>query len=602
MKLRYIIGSFLSAILFAGCADESSHMNTYGNLSEDETFVVIPADGGDAVVKLNADADWKFDDIFSVEVTIDGVKKKLYYPLPVKLNKEKTEGELSWLSVDKLAGSAGETTLTFHADAVSGGRETDLRLSVGSKKQFIKVRQGSLEASDATVAEVLAGVPGKSYRVTGIVTGWYGNYEQYGNFYITDATGTILVYGAADKDGKLKNYPLKSWGIDLGDEVTVEGGTTVYKEVMQFADVTILNVKKSLVSLSENELTIPKEGGEFSVKAAFKGNGVNLSIPAEVQSWLRMTSSKFVAGVKSIYDPSPADTTIFTFYANPNVADSREAQIEFSSSNSESSSSVKFTVKQDGISNPPTGTGTKEDPYNVTAAIDYVKTLGADVVSPIDVYVKGKISSIKYTYSAQFGTATYNISADGKEDNVFTVYGSYFFDNKPWEEGQTQIQVGDDVVVCGKAIYYKGTTPEFSNKKNWLVSLNGKTSEGGSAAGTVDNPFTPEQAIAYIDGGGKDAVYVKGIVSELYKGGFDPAYGNGSFWISSDGKKAGDYLKDFEAYQVNYLGGRKWTEADPQIKVGDVVVIYGPLTKYNDTRETKGKGAAYVYSLNGKTE
>ena len=602
MKLRYIIGSFLSAILFAGCADESSHMNTYGNLSEDETFVVIPADGGDAVVKLNADADWKFDDIFSVEVTIDGVKKKLYYPLPVKLNKEKTEGELSWLSVDKLAGSAGETTLTFHADAVSGGRETDLRLSVGSKKQFIKVRQGSLEASDATVAEVLAGVPGKSYRVTGIVSGWYGNYEQYGNFYITDATGTILVYGAADKDGKLKNYPLKSWGIDLGDEVTVEGGTTVYKEVMQFADVTILNVKKSLVSLLENELTIPKEGGEFSVKAAFKGNGVNLSIPAEVQSWLRMTSSKFVAGVKSIYDPSPADTTIFTFYANPNVADSREAQIEFSSSNSESSSSVKFTVKQDGISNPPTGTGTKEDPYNVTAAIDYVKTLGADVVSPIDVYVKGKISSIKYTYSAQFGTATYNISADGKEDNVFTVYGSYFFDNKPWEEGQTQIQVGDEVVVCGKAIYYKGTTPEFSNKKNWLVSLNGKTSEGGSAAGTVDNPFTPEQAIAYIDGGGKDAVYVKGIVSELYKGGFDPAYGNGSFWISSDGKKAGDYLKDFEAYQVNYLGGRKWTEADPQIKVGDVVVIYGPLTKYNDTRETKGKGAAYIFSLNGKTE
>ena len=602
MKLRYIIGSFLSAILFAGCADESSHMNTYGNLSEDETFVVIPADGGDAVVKLNADADWKFDDIFSVEVTIDGVKKKLYYPLPVKLNKEKTEGELSWLSVDKLAGSAGETTLTFHADAVSGGRETDLRLSVGSKKQFIKVRQGSLEASDATVAEVLAGVPGKSYRVTGIVTGWYGNYEQYGNFYITDATGTILVYGAADKDGKLKNYPLKSWGIDLGDEVTVEGGTTVYKEVMQFADVTILNVKKSLVSLSENELTIPKEGGEFSVKAAFKGNGVNLSIPAEVQSWLRMTSSKFVAGVKSIYDPSPADTTIFTFYANPNVADSREAQIEFSSSNSESSSSVKFTVKQEGISNPPTGTGTKEDPYNVTAAVDYVKTLGADVVSPIDVYVKGKISSIKYTYSAQFGTATYNISADGKEDNVFTVYGSYFFDNKPWEEGQTQIQVGDEVVVCGKAIYYKGTTPEFSNKKNWLVSLNGKTSEGGSAAGTVDNPFTPEEAIAYIDGGGKDAVYVKGIVSELVKTGFDPAYGNGSFWISSDGTKAGDYLKDFEAYQVNYLGGRKWTEADPQIKVGDVVVIYGPLTKYKDTRETQGKGAAYIYSLNGKTE
>lgn len=491
MKLRYIIGSFLSAILFAGCADESSHMNSYGNLSEDETFVLIPADGGDVVVKLNADADWKFDDIFSVDVTIDGEKKKLYYPLPVKLNKEKTEGELSWLSVDKLAGPAGETTLTFHADAVSGGRETDLRLSVGSKKQFIKVRQGSLEASDATVAEVLAGVPGKSYRVTGVVTGWYGNYEQYGNFYITDATGTILVYGAADKDGKLKNYPIKSWGIELGDEVTVEGGTTLYHEVMQFADVTILNVKKSLVSLSENELTIAKEGGEFSVKAAFKGNGVNLSIPAEAQSWLRMTSSKFVAGVKTIYDPSPADTTIFTFYANPNEAESREAQIDFSSSNSESSSSVKFTVKQEGIPNPPTGDGTKEDPYNVTAVLQYVKTLGNNVESDKDIYVKGKISSIKYTYSAQFGTATYNISADGKENDVFTVYGSYFFDNKPWEEGQTQIALGDDVIVSGKVINFEKdgkVTPEFSNKKNWLVSLNGKTSEG--AATSIETDFT----------------------------------------------------------------------------------------------------------------
>ena len=53
MKLRYILGSFLSAILFVGCADESSHMGTYGYQLEDETFVVIPADGGDAVVKLN---------------------------------------------------------------------------------------------------------------------------------------------------------------------------------------------------------------------------------------------------------------------------------------------------------------------------------------------------------------------------------------------------------------------------------------------------------------------------------------------------------------------------------------------------------------------
>jgi hypothetical protein len=331
----------------------------------------------------------------------------------------------------------------------------------------------------------------------------------------------------------------------------------------------------------------PKEGGLAKITVNTKGNGFHVAIPADAKSWLHI-------------DDFGADYV--TLAADANTGGTRKVSVILSTEADGTTYSCEQSFTQKGVSNPPSGTGTKADPFNVPAMLQYVTALGADVESADDIYVKGKISSIKFTYSAQYGTATYNISADGKEDNVFTVYGSYFFDNKPWEEGQTQIQVGDDVVVCGKAIYYKGTTPEFSNKKNWLVSLNGKTSEGGSAAGTVDNPFTPEEAIAYVDGGGTDAVYVKGIVSELVKTGFDPAYGNGSFWISSDGTKAGDYLKDFEAYQVNYLGGRKWTEADPQIKVGDVVVIYGPLTKYKDTRETQGKGAAYVYSLNGKTE
>lgn len=122
-----------------------------------------------------------------------------------------------------------------------------------------------------------------------------------------------------------------------------------------------------------------------------------------------------------------------------------------------------------------TGSGTQADPYNAPAAIAFAQSLGADTESANEVYVKGKISSIKYTYSAQYGTATYNISADGQEANVFTVYGSYYFNNQPWVDGNTQIQVGDEVVVCGKVVNYMGTTPEFSNKKNWLVSLNGKT-------------------------------------------------------------------------------------------------------------------------------
>ena len=127
------------------------------------------------------------------------------------------------------------------------------------------------------------------------------------------------------------------------------------------------------------------------------------------------------------------------------------------------------------------------DTYDVLTAIAYTQSLGADVESSSDIYVKGIISSIKYTYSAQYGTATYAISVDGNAENEFTVYGSYYFDNKPWVDGNIQIQKGDKVIVCGKVVYYMGNTPEFANKKNWLVSLNGKTSDGGGDNGGGDD-------------------------------------------------------------------------------------------------------------------
>ena len=41
---------------------------------------------------------------------------------------------------------------------------------------------------------------------------------------------------------------------------------------------------------------------------------------------------------------------------------------------------------------------------------------------------------------------------------------------------------------------------------------------------------------------------------------------------------------------------------NPELAVGDKVVICGPLTVYNGLVETQGKGVGYVYSVNGKTE
>ena len=77
-------------------------------------------------------------------------------------------------------------------------------------------------------------------------------------------------------------------------------------------------------------------------------------------------------------------------------------------------------------------------------------------------------------------------------------------------------------------------------------------------------------------------------------------FGNAVFFMSDNGQAASD---DFEAYQVYYLEGKKWVKGQPDVEVGDDVIIYGPVTLYGSTAETSGKGAAFIYShlRNGET-
>lgn len=121
-------------------------------------------------------------------------------------------------------------------------------------------------------------------------------------------------------------------------------------------------------------------------------------------------------------------------------------------------------------------TGTLESPLTASQAYDIVAAMESGKTSEADYYVKGKICSIKYTFSADYGTATFNISDDGATGGKeFIAYSCYYFGNQPWVEGNTQVQVGDEVVVCGKVVNYGGNTPEFASKKNYLVKLNSQT-------------------------------------------------------------------------------------------------------------------------------
>ncbi|MCR5130987.1 MAG: Ig-like domain-containing protein [Prevotella sp.] len=101
------------------------------------------------------------------------------------------------------------------------------------------------------------------------------------------------------------------------------------------------------------------------------------------------------------------------------------------------------------------------------------------------------------------------------------------------------------------------------------------------AGATAENPYTVAQALAAIDANsGITGVYAKGIVSEIVTA-YNSQYGNISYNISDDGLTTSSQL---QAYRGKSYNGENFTSAD-DIQVGDEVVVYGNLKKYNDTYE-----------------
>lgn len=264
----------------------------------------------------------------------------------------------------------------------------------------------------------------------------------------------------------------------------------------------------------------------------------------------------------------------------------------------------------------PRGSGTKEDPYTVGGAVEFISGLAADTPTTDNVYIKGKISQITEEFSAQYGNGTFYIADE--EGTSFYVFRTMYLGNKKWTANDTQIKVGDEVIVCGQVVNYKGNTPETVNNKSYLYSLNGKVVEpsgggGGtpSGTGTLADPYNVVAVSNYCNTLADNAksdkdVYFKGKISKIavsksVEQVFTADYGNASFYITDDGTTSGT---DFYCYHVLYLGNKKWTTGDTQIKVGDEVVICGKVTKYvssyGTTLET-ANNEAYIYSLNGVT-
>ena len=304
MKLKYFFPLIIAAVAFMASCDDEFSVTLLDEIQVSSSYVSIPVEGGSSSITVTATESWT------------------------------VVNNLSWLTISSASGSAGESTLSFSASATLDGRTGEVKLQCGDKTQRIIVIQGVPVVATATCAEVIAGPNDKTYKVTGVCTAITNT--TYGNWYLQDATGTIYIYGTLDAKGGTKNF--LSWGLEVGDEVTVQGPKTTYGTTVELVDVTVLKINKSLVKVDSVEnATLPIEGGEFIAYLTCKGQGVSVEIPEDAESWLSISSIQ-----------SEGTSVVVKFKAAPNEGGDRSTTITFYTTDGTKDYSSQTKLSQTG--------------------------------------------------------------------------------------------------------------------------------------------------------------------------------------------------------------------------------------------------------------
>ena len=494
MKLRYFIPFFLAVVaaVFTACSDDNDP-TYFDEIRVSQSYVSLNTNGGSTSIDIKANGSW----------TVSEVPE--------------------WLTVSPASGT-GNGTITFSADA-GEGRTAEVLITCEGKTQRINIIQGIATVSNATCAEVLAGPDSKTYRVTGTVTKIVNT--TYGNWYLNDGTGEVYIYGTLDSKGGTKNF--LSWGLEVGDQITVEGPKTTYNGTVELVDVTVVKIEKSLIKcdsltvadVKTNEL--PLEGGEIVAHLTCKGTGVAVDIPAEAKSWLGVVAS------------TVGENPTVTFRAMPNAGGDRSTTVHFNTTDGSKNYSAEATISQKG----------------------------AIVECTIEDFLDAEVSTSQYRITGVI-TELYESDKQGKSFYIQDYSGKVLIYRA---EGfiEAGAKVGDIVTVVGQRGAYKDTpqmvSGTFENLKYAVTEVSvaeflAKEDNKNvyyMVTGTIDEIANTTYGNLYITDG----------TNRLYVYGCYPGYG-----------ATGDFRKDFLA-----AAG---------IEVGDKLTMIGYKDTYNGTIELCG--------------
>ena len=286
--------------------------------------------------------------------------------------------------------------------------------------------------------------------------------------------------------------------------------------------------------------------------------------------------------------------------------------------------SFSATVALNGVSGQLTLTykaknNTKTTVENATAG-DLVKT-GYDVSLPITVAAGTASITIKIANEGSknvrldniklfqgvgkkapglsWGTATRTVTI-GAEDNEFPTLTNTYNLAVKYSSDDPDVAAIDattgeiTLVMAGKA----NITAEFEGNDEYEAAkvsyeLTVKDVPSVDLKNTPETAYTVAKALELINAGeGLEAnVYVKGQITNIQD--VDTGdFGNATYTISDDATAANALL----IYRGYYYDKGKFTSKD-QIKVGDVVVVYGKLVKFYEKFEMNSGN--HIYSING---
>lgn len=316
------------------------------------------------------------------------------------------------------------------------------------------VFEGAIEPELDQIQEIVVSPDGTAVEFTAVV---YAISTR--GFVLFDGKYSIFVYTA--------EYPQ----CNIGDAVHVKGVKTTYNGVPEVANTDL-----------QYEVIANNQGVDapyyYNITGDIDNQFADITIPVEMEGVVSYNGSEYYINVESATNVGaiywPVDYLGFDRLVSHKV----HVYGFYNGTKGNRVYIVATSVEDYGEVELPEysaqGDGSFENPFNATGAYTILSGY-PDGAGLSGVYVHGIISSIKYTFSANYGTATFFISDDGStQAPQFQIYGVYYFNNTPWKDGDVQIAVGDDVTIYGKITNYKGT-PESANKEAWLYSLNGWT-------------------------------------------------------------------------------------------------------------------------------